>query len=562
MRKLIWGLVAVVLIGCAVLSVIWVSRAHAVKKNVEDYIASFTTKNMNITYQEVNVSGFPFSMNISIVNPHITGHINKFIEELGLNRLFKTENLPEWNEDHILHGSINFSVNAFSNKFRMEMLGNITGKADIAGKPIAINRESDKGSVCELQFINNNMAFSNLWNIHLLSGDKGLAQNFRSLDCSFPESRTVNAATNETMLTHGGSRLFISRNPLSDHSDIRFYALVKDMEETKAYDAIYNIYSSAISPGKYRMVPSSFGKQNTEIDVSYSGTESWLSDESKFIPLKVKINKLILSNNAYNINTTAAIDYQLKDNIVNTGFSFKTEMTATELLRSLLQIQFSNFVKSVRESSSGYSMETKNKLVNMSEADTNKMFYSVIPDFNTAGKIVTNIDASYIGNTSLTNYKAELNSLELSGAPYGVTASGSIKEDAASPLPGGNLSISCTNCANMLDDMAKYVEHLQYFMSIFYPGNSVLSNVTSDSVKSFKSFLLELTAATPENAGNLKFDIINDGKVLTVNGKDSTEVVGLYNKYMQPNAAPTNAAPVVPKQAAPKQVAKPTPEKK
>lgn len=559
MRKLILiGLVSLVLMGSAILIIVWFSRASAVKKDVEAYIESLNTNNLKITYDEVRTSGFPLSMNVSIVNPRINGQMNKFMKDLGLDKIFNMTNLPEWNEDYALNGSINLIANALSNKFRMESHGELVGKSSVAGRSISILSQPNGGSVCELQLLNDNWLLGNLWDFYLLQGDKvKLAHSFRSFDCVIPATKIVNGETKEPILSYDSSRFFISRAPEQDHANVRLYMMFKDVEATKSYDEIYNLYANSLSPEIAAVMPSYYGKQNTEIDVFYSGTENWSNMmQALNTPFSLKVNKFLVSNNAYQSDTSASLAYEVKGNSRNASFTYKTEATATELLRSILHTQFHNLIGQIKRGSSEYANDTKIKLINMSEEDTNKMLYSVIPDFTSIGKITTKIDASYGGSDDLKNFNADLKAFDFSLDPYGITSTASIKMDPSKPLPVGNMSVTCSNCSNMLDDLASYVERLQYALSIFYPNNSPISGITSDSVRSFKNFILALVpAGTAQNNGTVKLDVVNDGKgVVSVNGKGSEEVLELYNKFMMnaPAAsvpAPAPAMPVAPKPA-------------
>lgn len=543
MRKLILiGLASLILMGTAILSIVWFSRASAVKKDVESYIESLNTNNLKFTYEEIRTSGFPLSMNVSIVNPHVTGQMNKFMQDVGLDKVFNMTNLPEWNEDYSLNGSINLIANALSNKFRIETHGEMVGKGSVAGKSISILSQPNGGSVCELQLFNDNLLLGNMWDFYLLQDDKTkLAQSFRSFDCVIPATKIVNSETKEPIISYNSSRFFISRAPEQDHANIRLYMMFKDVEATKSYDEIYNLYASSLSPEITAVMPSYYGKQNTEIDIFYSGTENWSNlQQALNTPFSLKVNKFLVSNNAYQADTSASFAHSIKDGMRNASFTYKTEATATELLRSILHTQFHNFIGQIKKGSSEYAQDTKVKLINMSVEDTNKMLYSIIPDFTAIGKITTKIDANYAGSDDMKNFNADLKAFDFSLAPYGVTSTGSVKMEPSNPLPVGNLSITCSNCSNMLDDLASYVERLQYALSIFYPNNaSPVSGITSDSVRSFKNFILALAPAdTAENKGTVKLDVINDGKgAVSVNGKSSEEVLALYNKFMMPGAA-------------------------
>lgn len=555
MRKLILiGFVAFVLMSTAALSIIWFSRAAAVKKDVEAYIASFTTTNVEITYEEVKVSGFPTTMNVTIVKPHFVGRIDKFIKELGIEKLLKLQNIPEWSEDYILNGDINLKVNVFSNKFRVEMRGNFVEKGNISGKTIAINSHPSGDSVCELQVKNSNWLLGNLWNLYSLSNDNNkFFQNFRSLDCVIPEGKITNGETNEPILNYGGSRIFISRTPEKDTSNIRFYAQASDVEATKAYDSIYTIYQQALSPSKNPVLPSIYGKQNIEIDLSYNGTENWKNPDIRNMPLNVRIDRLFISNDVYHIDTSLSLTNSVKDNIRNASLSYKTEAKATELLRAILIAQLRTMRDSIISNTVSSTPETKEKLSNMSPENLDKMIDSVTPDFIALDKMVLAIDANYSGDEKFESYQGNLNSFEISATPYGLSATGSVKRDKNSLVPSGNLSLSCSNCMNLIDDIVNYLGHAKDVLAIFSPSTATKINVPPETVKSIKGFLLALMPDGASNdKNNLKFDFINDGKgVMSINGKNTAELLGIYNKFnpqqLHNNIAAPEAIPATPK---------------
>ncbi len=534
MRKLLpIGFVAFILVLTAALSISWFIRSAAVKKDVEAYIASFTTENFEITYEEVTVSGFPSTMNVTIVKPHFTGRMDKFIKELGIEKLLKLQNIPEWSEDYTLNGNIDLNVNIFSNKFKIEVSGDFVEKGNISGKTIAVNSQSSGDSVCELQIKNTNWLLGNLWNLYSLSNNSNkFFQDFRSLDCVIPEGKLTKGETNEPILSYGGSRIFISRTPEKDISNIRFYAQASDIEATKAYDNIYIIYQQALAPSKNPVMPSIYGKQNIEIDLSYNGTENWKSPDAKNMPLNIKIDRLFVSNNAYHIDTSLSLTNSIKDNIRNVALSYKTEAQATDLLRAILMAELRTMKDSIIFNTISSTKETKEKLSSLSPENLDKIIDSVTPDFVSLDKMLLAIDANYSGDEKFESYEANLNSFEISATPYGLSATGSVKRNKNSIVPSGNLSLSCNNCMNLIDDIVNYLNNAKNILVIFSPKTSDKINIPPETIKSIKDFMLALIPDEASNdKNNLKFNFVNDEKgSISINGKNTAELFEIYNK--------------------------------
>jgi hypothetical protein len=574
MRKIILiGIATFIFVSAAALSIIWFSRAAAVKKDTEAFLASLSTPNGKFTYEKVEVSGFPTSMNIAIFKPNFSGRVDKLFQDLNLNKTLKIPALPEWNEDYTLNGNITVKVNALSNKYKLEVNGEYSGKGNVAGKPIMLTSQSEGSSSCELQLKNTNGIFGNLWNIHSLTknSDK-LFQDFRSLDCVHSAGKLLNSETKEAMASYGESRIFISRTPENNLSNIRLYVQIKDTEVQKSYDDVYIAYQGMFAPQKKFVLPSYYGKQNIELDITYNGTEDWKNPEAKNLPLEIRIDKLSMSNAAYNSDTSFKLTNALKDNVRNASLSYKTESAATELLRTMLKTQLGGLADSILSNEIPSSPAVKEKLASLPTGELDRLINSVVPDFVSLGKTVSGLSVDYSGDGSFTEGQINLTDFEISVAPYGITATGSTKRskgEGSRTISSGNISLSCRNCPSLIDDVVVYINHVKDVMAIFSP-TSVAFNISPENVKSFKNFLLAFEPTEESGDKNIfKFNITSDGKGgITVNKQDSLHVLKIINEFAPQFTQPThgNAAPVAPQptpaavRAVPSPV--PTPAKK
>ncbi len=547
MRKIILiGIATFIFVSAAALSITWFSRAAAVKKDTEAFLASLSTPNGKFTYEKVEVSGFPVSMNIAIFKPHFSGRVDKLFQDLNLNKTLKIPALPEWNEDYTLDGNITVKVNALANKYKLETNGNYSGKGNIAGKTIALTSQSEGSSSCELQLKNTNGIFANLWNIHSLTknSDK-LFQDFRSLDCIHSAGKLLNSETKETMASYGESHIFISRTPENNLSNIRLYVQIKDTEVQKTYDDVYIAYQGMFAPHKKFVLPSSYGKQNIELDMTYNGTEDWKNPEAKNLPLEVRIDKLSMSNAAYNSDTSFKLSNILKDNVRVASLSYKTESAATELLRTMLKTQLGGLADSILSNEIPSSPSVKEKLASLPTGELDRLINSIIPDFAILGKMVTGFDVGYSGDDNFTEGQINLTDFEISSAPYGITATGSTKRSKGEEnrtISSGNLSLSCRNCPSLIDDMAAYINHMKDVVAIFYPTGNANFNISSENVNSFKKFLMAFEPTEESGDKNVfKFNITSNGKGgITVNKQDSLHVLKIINEFAPQFTQPTN----------------------
>jgi hypothetical protein len=533
MRKLILiGLSAFVIIGTAALAINWFDRASVAKDTIKLRLESLNTADSKVTYEAITTSGFPFSMNVSIVKPHFVGRIDKILEGKNLEKILKIETLPQWGEDYLLNGSIDLSVNVFSNRFKLTQRGNFETKGNISGKTITLNTEFSGNNTCYLHLKKTGGMFGKLWDFYALYNNKDSnIRDFRSFNCVLSSGKTVNSETNETLMTYADSSISAIYEPHKDLSDARFYLKLSDFEVNKAYDEIASVYHQSLFPNKIIPAPSSYGKQNIEIDISYNGTENWKSPEAKNSPLDFKINKFVISNAAYNTDMSAKVQNIINGDERNTIVYYKSESTVTELFNSLLK----NELLTTRESLISNELmpqEMKDNISKLSTEEINGLISSIIPDFASFGKTLVELDMNFSGTKELNSGNTTIKSLEFSTVPYGITANAAADRNKDTMAVSGNASLSCRNCLNMVGDIMGYFKRVASVVSALSPKTVANIKISPELVQATKDFLV---AIAPSNEGTLKFDLINDGAgKITINGKNTFELMELFNKIVAP----------------------------
>jgi hypothetical protein len=575
MRKsILVGLLAFIILIVAALSITWFYRASNMKKDIAAAFASVVIGDTKITYDDITTSGFPLTMDVTIVNPHIVTNVTKLADQIDFEKTLKLERLPQWNEDITIDGNLRLSVNMFSNKFKIQLDGNVISKSNIAGKDIGSITQPGGPTVCELTTSNNSGLLGNLWNLRAwMSDSSSFLRELRSMDCITPPLTVTATASNAKAFSSGGVRLYISRAPKGEMSDLRFYLTAKDSEATPAYDDIYGSYMQALAPGSKFVSPAIYGKQNIEFDSTYSGSENLSGPNFKNLPLEAKITRLYISNAAYQLNGSLEVNNKYKDNIRNISFGYKLELAGndmlTNMLRSSLHDRFSNIGSSPAAATDNREQrETRKKIALIPQEKTGQLINFIVPDFARLGKITTAIDLNYSGDDKLNAFQAELKALELSATPYGITATGAGQKSGDSPL-AGNISIRCNNCMALVDNGVAYLKGLHQALTLLSPNKLQEFNLSQNTVDGIKDFLESLSPEGVDgNKDNLKFDIVNNGKTISVNGKGLMEVAQIFSQTVAPTLpkgamappavgpAGTNPPPAAPaanpQQAAPK----------
>jgi len=542
MRKsILVGLLAFIFISALALSITWFYRASNLKKDIAASFARVVVGDTKITYDDITTSGFPFTMEVTIVKPHIVTDVTKFAEKISLEKTLKIERLPQWNEDITIDGDIKFSVNMFSNKFKIQVDGNAISKSNIGGKDIGSITQPNGPTVCELTTSNNSGLLGNLWNMRAWMSDmSSFLRELRSIDCISPPLTMTATASNAKAFTSGGIRLYVSRVPKGDISDMRLYLTVKDSEATPAYDDIYGSYAQVLSPGGKFVSPATYGKQNIEFDSTYSGTEDINNPNIKNLPLEIKVSRLYVSNAAYQLNGSLEINNKYKDNIRDINLGYKMELVGndmlTNMLRSNMRDNISNIVSSpsAGATDSMEQSETRKRIALIPPEKTDQLINFMIPDFARLGKITTAIDLNYSGDDKLSAFQTNLGALELSATPYGITATGAGKKTGDAPL-AGNLSIRCNNCMALVDNGISYLKGLNEALRLLSPNKIQEFSISQETVDGIKDFLETLNPEGVDgNKDNLKFDIVNNGKTMSVNGKGLMEVAQIFGKTVAP----------------------------
>jgi len=509
----------------------WYSQALYVRHSLEQFIDAINAKQKYITYESIEISGFPSDLNVAIVKPHFKGRVDELLKNVNINGRLPYANLKEWMQDISLDGKIALGINALSDRYTMNTSGNWSQSIAVGGQTFASITRPQGNSSCVLQLKRESGLFDALWNFKSLNRDgKTLIRDFRMLDCSRAGEKSTDPTGNNLFSTLGPSRLYITNTPKNGINQVRFYLQVADAEITPLGDAEMLAYYHGFLPDRQFPSFSAYGKQNIDIDFTYSGPEN-LQPTDQNQAMDVVLNKMDITNQLYNEHMAFHFD-----NIPTPGnrtmqLSFRNESAFNEPYDATIQPTIHNTISELYTSNNPRLREIQATVQKYKPDELYAIIQPAIPNFHALGKMVLALDSNFKGSDDFKSGDFTLNNFEISAKSYGIAGKGEL--NSTQKPPALNLQVSCANCLQMIDDMAAYTDKLQKIMSYFDTQKSAAMKVDPARINAIKQFL---TALSPASAmpSTLTFVIAGSGPGTTINNKPVAEVIQLYNDYMQP----------------------------
>ncbi|MDE3060902.1 MAG: hypothetical protein KGJ06_07815, partial [Pseudomonadota bacterium] len=477
--------------------IVWYTQAAQVRHGIEKAIASLNAKQTYLTYDAIETSGFPSSLYVSLVRPHFNGRIDTLLKNAGM-----AASLPEWTEDALLSGRIVLGINALSDHYSLRLSGNWQHNGKIGEQSFTMAEETSGDTVCTLEIQRHNGFFSSPWNFQALTADgKTFFNDIRLLDCQTPGNTVVDAATHEKLMSGGPARFYISSAPQGELENIRVYGQSTDAEITTSGEKVIAAYAQALAPGQpYSGHFSAYGKQNLEIDFAYAGPSDWKKFGSN-PPLDINLSKLNVANQLYNSNITFYLSNATKDNARSARLAFRLLADFSEQYDALMPDLLRGFIQQLY---TGRNAQLPN-IQPITQKYTPEQLYSIlspaVPNFHSLGRLTEAFDATYQGAPDLSAGDVNLSGLEFSTASYGITASGNGRQAQGNPMPEAHVTVLCSNCLRLVDDVLGYTARMDKAMASLnsQPASPAITDPRlADGVKNF----LKALAGPAKGVGN------------------------------------------------------------
>jgi hypothetical protein len=519
---------------------LWYMQSRSLRIAMEESFERINEKQQYVSYDAIETSGFPFDINVEIVNPSFNGRFDEFLT----NTLGITHPLGPWEDHTALNGRMGWGLNLFSNHYHVTINGKWQVKTTVSGKTYQYQTALPANTRCDLTFANTAGIFDTLWDVHALAqrNRKQLLHDFRTLDCNAAAYHLVNAA-GDSLMSGSPARFFINSETTginAAHRNMRFYLSIKDSKSTPKGDELINAYLTALFPSSAAPAPYSlYGSNNADIDLTYKGPIEPIGVMGS-TPIEVHLNQFAISNAAYQsqgqLHFTNGGDKQKRSMQLNVAFDSSYNETYDtllhEMVRGFILQLYSPFIKQPADIQ---------PLIRKYKAqDLYHIVAPAIPRMHSMGKLTQSLDFTYHGNPDMTEGEISFTNLNLSATPYGISGRGSIQMTAEQPLPAANILLTCANCNQLVDDTTDYTLRLQRTINTLSDEKTPVNLFSSPQSSGLKSFLTALAANNNADKNNYEYTILSGGNQgITINGKRLDEVLVLYSQTVAPALEPT-----------------------
>lgn len=552
MRKLFFIVLVTIAAGY---SAMWYIQAEKARQQVEQVIAKLNEKQPFIVYDAISISGYPKDVVVVMHKPVISGRIDLLFKTLAEHMknepqppepalLEKFQTLPAWEGKFSLDGTLSLRMNALSDRYAFISNGSWQTSNTIDGVTEVTHSNPSAALTCTVELARSHGWFKMLWNVSFDRNDQQIAEDFRMLDCVIPASTIVNTGSNETLISNGDSRIFVSRQPKAERVTMRVYIKSTDAEFTPAGQQWMEQYLHLFT--LQETLSNNFltcGKQNAEIDFNYDGPADFKSAE-KDTPFDIHLSKFVLDcSKLYSTIGQFQLQNVRKGSQQNVRFLLKANSSFTPAYNAMIQESVRSFIDELYKNNDPDLATIKASVQQYSPEQLYTIAQPAIPDFSSLGKLVQNIDITYQGASDMTAGDLTIADLEFSAADYGITSTGAAKKTTSQMFPSANITLSCANCLRMIDDITRYASRVAHVTAYFDPKAAASMTINPNVVTGFKQFIATLSdpAQTTSNPPIFTYAIVSDGAMgITVNGRPMDQVMALYAEHVSAAMQPAS----------------------
>jgi hypothetical protein len=371
------------------------------------------------------------------------------------------------------------------------------------------------------------------WNSPALHNDTtALAEAFLNLSCAKP-AFVLSDAAGEVIARSGPIFSSMSHHP--DASENTRFALQFKMTDTQfmpAFDVLVERYLALIGMDSHFFLLADYGNINSEVAMQWAGPAdiSTLTRESAFSFALTKCE----SQSAFGTFalTASADNAKASEGKYHSRFSIRMDMTVPPTYEAMFEKNMQDIAeKLIKEPQPlkdlGLEKVKKERILSALQP--------VIPKISPLSPMAFGINGEFLGNAGMTEGELTLHSVEISAAPYGITAKGRMALAPGSLVPTGEMRLDCRRCGPMHDDLQAWSARLSKAIWEVRDGSEPLP---SSPVLNMTAFLAELAPAQ----GEMQTLMIRSSPetMVTINGKSVDEVQGLYAKHLEQDGEPVH----------------------
>lgn len=544
MRTWILAIAVFLFVTVSALMMSWFAQASQAKKSVEYLIEVAKKHQIFIRYDAIETTGFPATLTVSLVNPHLSGNIEEIAKTFAPDAKMA---LP-WHQETAINGTISLGINALSERYTLSMTGSAQSKITIGDKIFMPSFQPNGTNHCVMEMDYGGL-IGTLWNFSTITSISNPFEKLTLLDCVAPAFHTRNSSTDELMFSGGDSRAYITHELKGQRRHFRSFMKLADFEMHPAGDALGDAMQRALGSNHFfSQYSTQYGKQNIDVDFSYDGP----SDIKKGLdnaPLDIALSTFKMSNALYNTDIGGRLRLDNSGDKRSGVVQLKATSTFSERYDTVLQETMREAITQLHLKPTSPTERLDQWIKSHTPEETTNILLPALPNLHALGTLTQHIDATYSGEKHSLTGEATVSALELSASAYGITGKGSIKRAANALAPIIDWQVECRHCLRMIDDMAAYGNRLAKALNqmALEKAPITIDTVWAENMKKFLAAIaLPADQTVPDTT--LRFTIQgNEQSSIRVSGKPLADVMVLYQQHLAADRPTPGAAIPVPR---------------
>lgn len=550
MRRLPWIILALLVLVIGGYSVFWFMQAKHAKEvftEVTRRLPETTSPSgtqVSLTYDSLDVGGYPFSYKVIYKNPVISW---KQKDTPALKPFKPAEGLQPADTIKIT-GDLMFESNYLASTLGVSIKGSMDGTTPTPDGYMSwqANWEDVAGCDFEISGEARSKLLKGMEVMSLFQNAEDFMNNLREASCVSKANTVKRLPDGKQIFSSPGSDIKLALNPLDDtnmHIELKMQA--KDVIFTKEYGMMFaGLSENTVSPaaaGSYSQFDERAGKTSVDIDLSATGPFRNKGVLPPAYTLDIQSRAFNIKNDWYEVSLPLAL--MLKKDEASSSFTMKHD----GMLRFSKEMEEALRTDALT-SGSAYS-ELKALFQNQGRpvpTEQELITSGIFPELSSFGTIKTNADVA----TDASGKTLTITTAGLTSDLYGFNAKGSAS------MEGGNADITlvCDRCTTMIDDAVTYYNRLQDFLRQVNP-EAKTATFTGEQAEAMKQLLVSLDS-DPSSSDQINILYKREGQVQTLSGQPLEQVImqAMLIVATPPTAAGTQAPP--PEEPAKKPAAK------
>ena len=142
-------------------TVIWFSQSHALKQGIIENINKINAKQKYISYESIEISGFPSTMYVSINKPKFKGRMDEILKAAGSQAA-----VQQWDEADDLEGRITLGISPLADYVSASITGNWLETSKFGDKTLTTQHQQSGSTSCLIRTQRGLSGLTMLWDFH------------------------------------------------------------------------------------------------------------------------------------------------------------------------------------------------------------------------------------------------------------------------------------------------------------------------------------------------------------------------------------------------------------